>query len=393
MKYSNNAVEASGVVSSHAAVLFDVAKRNNAIILVRPVNPDSTTLIEEGFATKDLHVKGKSSNWGPQSGFICCNQAYSKLATKPSADIGAFNKKVKESISGHYAKAVPLIISRERVFELEKHLKIKTMRQENGTLKVFSPIKPNVHFLLYPNQQMPTGDHVLVYKKYRMEAARMIKKVPKLHQGYWVFTEIDFGSGQKDWEIMQVLADQQTWLPLTADYDLFSVTPHLSNFASLAKFNGNRFKDAAAAVSKATGSKERMFVLPNFGRVTAFTLTVRNEINNGVAGLGAQKVVHHGCEVDNPVTELDYPITAFTPWREVVGAENQMQLETLVKDIQKLGYVFYGNRLWSQKGAVTSTTKVKQDYQWNDRVAEAELQSIEIFKISDVEKKRIIVGG
>ncbi|MGB0894316.1 MAG: anthrax toxin-like adenylyl cyclase domain-containing protein [Parashewanella sp.] len=380
MKYSSNAVEASGVVSSHAAVMFDVAKRNNAIILVRPVNPDSTSLIEEGFATKDLHVKGKSSNWGPQSGFICCDQAFSKLATKPDADIAGFNKKVKESIAGNYAKAVPLIISRERIFELEKQRKVKTIRQENGTLFVFSPIKPNVHFLLYPNQQMAAGDHVLAFKKYRTESVKMIRKVPKLNQGFWVFTEKDFGHGQKDWQVMLVLADQQTGLPLTADYDLFSVTPHLSNFSAIANTSGSRFKGAAAAVSKAVGGKERQFVLPNFGRVTAFTLAVRNEINSGVASLGAQKVVHHGCEVDNPVTELDYPITAFTPWKEVVGAENQTQLELMVRDLQKLGYVFYGNRLWSQKGAVTSTTKVKQDYQWDDRIAEADLNTFEVFK-------------
>ena len=64
---------------------------------------------------------------------------------------------------------------------------------------------------------------------------------------------------------------------------------------------------------------------------------MKDQINNKI---GVKKVVHHGCEVDNPVTELDYPITAFTPWDQIIAASNQNELEAMVRDIIRLGYAF-----------------------------------------------------
>ncbi|MBM7074213.1 hypothetical protein JQC92_19645 [Shewanella sp. 202IG2-18] len=68
------ALDHSGIVPNHKQALLQTASENNCIVMVRPVNKLSTDLIAEGYATKDLHVKGKSSDWGPQAGFICCDQ-------------------------------------------------------------------------------------------------------------------------------------------------------------------------------------------------------------------------------------------------------------------------------------------------------------------------------
>ena len=73
------AIRWSGVVPSHAEVYGKVADQNDAIIIVRPVNRDSTALIEGGAATKAMAVKGKSSNWGPQKGYIAVKQRFSKI--------------------------------------------------------------------------------------------------------------------------------------------------------------------------------------------------------------------------------------------------------------------------------------------------------------------------
>ena len=74
-------------------------------------------------------------------------------------------------------------------------------------------------------------------------------------------------------------------------------------------------------------------------------------------------VVHHGTEMDNPVTELDFPVTVFTPGasRGIYGCESQVELERLVADIQRAGYAFYGNRLWqTHTGAITPGRSLEQ---------------------------------
>ncbi|PHP64791.1 hypothetical protein CSC94_22595 [Zhengella mangrovi] len=97
------AIRWSGMVPAHAAQYLKIADRRDAIVLVRPVNADSTGLLADNAAAKGMNVKGKSSNWGPQSGYIPVNQRYSKIwrmFRDPSvrkAMIDEYNEKVTES--------------------------------------------------------------------------------------------------------------------------------------------------------------------------------------------------------------------------------------------------------------------------------------------------------
>lgn len=75
----DTAVRWSGLVPSHAEQFLQVADEDNVIVIVRPVNPDSTDLIAHGAATKGMAIKGKSSNWGPHRGLIPVEQRFSKL--------------------------------------------------------------------------------------------------------------------------------------------------------------------------------------------------------------------------------------------------------------------------------------------------------------------------
>ena len=84
-------------------------------------------------------------------------------------------------------------------------------------------------------------------------------------------------------EEMLVLAESDSGVPLTADYDLFAVLP------SLNKFSGERttgFRSVANIVSKALAQKERRIVYPNSGRISNLTRTVKREIN---ANIGLKK--------------------------------------------------------------------------------------------------------
>jgi pimeloyl-ACP methyl ester carboxylesterase len=74
-----DAICASGMVASHATQYARIADQEDVVVMVRPVNPDATTLISGGAATKEMDVKPKSSNWGPQRGYLPFKQRYSKL--------------------------------------------------------------------------------------------------------------------------------------------------------------------------------------------------------------------------------------------------------------------------------------------------------------------------
>ncbi len=92
------AIRRSNIVPRHALAISQVAKARNEIIIIRPVNPDSTHLIAKGATTKSMHVKGKSSNWGPQKGYIAVDQAFSKLAEEGDKKINKYNCDVRDSL-------------------------------------------------------------------------------------------------------------------------------------------------------------------------------------------------------------------------------------------------------------------------------------------------------
>jgi len=110
----------SGMDFRHADAIMDLTqnahekckgdKNCKVIIMSRPVNPDATELIIFGAATKSMNIKGKSSNWGPQKGYIPINQRYSKLWNTGRGKIAKFNKKTKALLK---AKGEPLVISRQ----------------------------------------------------------------------------------------------------------------------------------------------------------------------------------------------------------------------------------------------------------------------------------------
>lgn len=68
-----------GLAHKHLLPLQYLANEINCIISFRSVDNSATELIESGYPTKGFHIKGKSASWGPQAGFICEEQRFSKL--------------------------------------------------------------------------------------------------------------------------------------------------------------------------------------------------------------------------------------------------------------------------------------------------------------------------
>ena len=56
----------TGIVGSHLVPLQKMAAETRTVIGIRAVDKLATQLIDDGYPTKNLHVKGKSASWGPQ---------------------------------------------------------------------------------------------------------------------------------------------------------------------------------------------------------------------------------------------------------------------------------------------------------------------------------------
>ena len=107
------AIAQCGIARAHVAAFKRVARELGWFVIFRGVNAEATVLIEDNYPTKDMGIKGKSSDWGPQAGFICLNQFFSKIAAKGRAGVGAIddsNREVQYSLNHGYP-AVPLVVS------------------------------------------------------------------------------------------------------------------------------------------------------------------------------------------------------------------------------------------------------------------------------------------
>jgi hypothetical protein len=356
------AVKQSGIVPEHALQFSTVAQRNNQFILFRKVEKWATGLIKENFATKDLHVKGKSSTWGPQAGFICCDQSLSKLHGSPAATLENFNHKIEESVSHGFAVRAPLVISPKRLTALASMGATESVAQGQGGRWIVKA--KGETFQLLPLELAKAEQKAAVNRFWDKD-------------GLWVFREVTVRGQIKDLNLVTVLANRDR-APLTADYDLFAICPHLSTggydrVGLQVATPTMKFRSAVVAVSNALGQRDRRIVDPNLGRMSAVQQLTKNELNAAARAVGytGGNVCHHGTEIDNPVTELDFPVTIFVPGRSraIYGARDQAELQDVVRDILRAGYAFYANRLWhTTNGPITAGRSLqdsKMDQAWD----------------------------
>lgn len=72
----------NGMTKADMRACKQVADRHNEVIIFRSTGPWSKRWIEKGYPTKNFHVKGKSSDWGPQAGLVPYDGYFSKVGHK-----------------------------------------------------------------------------------------------------------------------------------------------------------------------------------------------------------------------------------------------------------------------------------------------------------------------
>ncbi|CAH8188846.1 Adenylate cyclase [Vibrio aestuarianus] len=330
----------TGIVKTHLLPILQVAKKSNQIISFRPVDPMSTGLIGEGYPTKGFAIKGKSSNHGPQAGFICVDQNLSKLHVTLKNDkanrqnqVTKYNASVHECLEKGDAVAVNLTLSQSRIDWLKNSQTIK-VEGNNNTLKIFS--------------------EGLEYK-----AEKNGDKFEISHKG----------------QPLKVLADPKTQQPLTADYDLMFIAPkteHLDlanydklpvnrvHFSVLSETYKMRFREKEgedftpqlfyAKEEQTKGSSGQAI-----GNATPRITKAIDELNTETVGENGNPVVHHNADSGSPATDTasNYPITVFMPenlagYDAIHIIENADQFAEFVKKAKTHGFYVPTNPKWER---------------------------------------------
>ncbi len=348
----------SGLVFSHADAIQEVTMREKVIIITRPVNPDSTPLIRSGEATKGMNVKGKSSNWGPQKGYIPADQTYSKLWGKPVKEIEKYAKKTSEMLRGKELGLKQYLITAE---QLEAYTPPGDMMKVGESIAIRKPLGHRIGGDLYTVWARPGTNQ---------ESGAAMEWITDEDARAWLFLCKEATNGERiqsacecpqwfDWRTngekfdktrkpkkevrlpdevcsrlkpLDVLADnahpEEKYL--TADYDLLA-------FGFFCPADGQK-QDACAGFvkeslgpDKSCGNTTRTVTafqnlwsppdpFPCFdihkGLITEAQKDVLMKLNEAVKGVGytGGNVSHHGPETNfNESPYVDYPIIVFDP--------------------------------------------------------------------------------
>src|ERR1700730_6343536 len=123
----------NGMSRADMRAVVRAANKLGEVIIFRSTGPWSRRWIERRYPTKNFHVKGKSSDWGPQAGFVPYLGMYSKVgadATKAKEGTQANNDGLKHKFAAKVQLALSLAeieIQVNNPEEVPKRYAIQTM--------------------------------------------------------------------------------------------------------------------------------------------------------------------------------------------------------------------------------------------------------------------------
>lgn len=336
-----------GLVERHLMALQQIAHQHNLIIGVRPVDRMAAQLIEDGHPTKGFHIKGKSASWGPQTSLIPVDQSLSKLQAKPDR-IASSNAQVQSAIKDRHAVAVPLVISQARLDALVRNQHVSIAGSDDARKR------------LSLDSVAPDGT------PFRFEAVRLKSN----GEDRYVI--------QLSGKPVQVLAPRAEAKPITADYDLFVVAPHMSDYGpqdklpvpfvahSVYKEFLDKYHDIPARLRPEYESPGAFYKNEDkdIGNASPRVREIIGVINQALAP-GGEPVVHHNADSGSPATSVadNYPLSFALPTKigrfdEICVVKDKSELAALARAVKNAGYHFPMNPLWETE--ITSVSTVRE---------------------------------
>lgn len=338
-------LELTGLVPDHLPILQSVAEKTGYIIAFRPVDKFATQLIEEGYPTKNFHIKGKSSSWGPMAGFIPVNQAFSKLEGQ-SDRVDKSNRLVQSCLTEGHANSGPLVISKTRLIGLKN-------------LGVIDLSLPSTTGIINITARGQSGQDYL------------FTAVPNNRGSYAV---------QHQGKPVMVLCQPSSSKPLTADYDLMLVAPPLAQYGqpdrlSLPDISHQVFRQRMNNYRNIPSNVGLLndWINPQtfyqrahqyLGNVSPRMTELIPHLNAALGCLPGRELVHHGIDAANPTTDppSNYPVTLFLPHAlaglpRMLLATDSQSLRHVVLAAKDVGFHVPLNPLWEENlGAIRRTS-------------------------------------
>lgn len=206
-----------------------VAQQLGEVIVFRSTGPWAKRWLQRGHPSKNFHVKGKSSDWGPQAGFIPYDARYSKRPDN-NPDEAVRTAACRKSVHEGWARAVPLTLSRP---ELNMQLTLK----EGNEVGIRRQVSMGSDMILYAG---PQGSAVEYVFRARARPGRgeiyeiLVYNDQQAARGANPFKLADM-KGDQALSPLLVMASNEVGSddkPITGDYDLFAVVPTWAAYGS-----------------------------------------------------------------------------------------------------------------------------------------------------------------
>ncbi|HGS4451282.1 TPA: anthrax toxin-like adenylyl cyclase domain-containing protein [Vibrio cholerae] len=287
-----------GIPSTDRKVIANIADEENLVIGIRAVDPNNRSLLESGlYSSKSLLIKSKSSDWGPHAGFIPVDQKYAKASAR--AQVERFNQYSDNAINSGAAVPVHLTIDDKRLKELQ------------------SGDKPLIPELEYSSE---TGMYYGVSNGVELH-------YQKDEQGLWMVFVVENGNTTVPTPLM-VMGNPTSRKPMTADYDLFSVMTHISDYGAPDMFKMPEpwadWKKSIKDPEKLDPKIKELFENEDLynkvnnmhlGIISDRVIGLKDKINDRLGRNNGMELVHHGADDANPgaVINDNFPATYFVP--------------------------------------------------------------------------------
>ena len=327
----------SGIAQEHISAIERLMASENTFMFVRPTEFDSTILIKAGYATKSMDVHHKSSNWGPMAGFVPCDPAFNKKCD------GKPNPKEHEHKHGA-ANPVQLALTQEL---LSSHQKIEAvdgfvLAKSTTAAKLDIPwvvkreAKGHVGGLTSRFEAAASGGGGLPsHRFYNAKPADLGNKSTLFclmeKAGQWLVYWVSWDGDTGQLNPLRVFGYVQNGRlnPVTGDYDLWMVAPHMKHLAAHVLVKANVDAHGSSAASP-------------------YTLGLIGALNAACRRMG-NPVFNHGAEAQNYgfTQNLDWDLAMFTP----AGTSRMVRIGEMPKilsDLQRAGYLVVWNKRYGE---------------------------------------------
>ena len=373
----------------HLVKFQQYAVETNCVIGLRAVDPLATSLIAQGHPTKNFLIKGKSASWGPQAGLICVDQRFSKLEGSDEKKLAKYNAQVQSCVQHKHAHVGPLIVGSDRLAVLRDHFAQRDAAEPSGhpSFRVSGPGPDGVVTI---DARGPSGKHHAFVGRPVTQNGQPVYRIEHEGQPLKVLmaapldTSVLTGAPRR----CHTPPAAENNLPLTADYDLLLIGPHLSQLDErdtlpvsdvshrvfmdrLSRYTDNAKERLIGEAGVDLRSPEAFYAAedPLIGNASERIRQMIPDINAALVGEHGQWVVHHNADAGSPATDpaANYPATFFLPAKigrfdEICVIEDNAEMAELVRQAKDAGYHVPVNPLWHDDPALSKQATVRPSF-------------------------------